>query len=83
VSTEQLNAPSRLALDREVLAVIVDSLQQRGFPPSVRDLAQAVDVPSTSTMHAILHRVANRGWIQVHPRLARGLVVTAEGLAEL
>src|SRR4051794_33121607 len=42
--------PSLTARQRQILQVIRESIQQRGYPPSMREIAEAVGLTSTSSV---------------------------------
>ena len=42
---------------------LCDCIQNRGYPPSVREIAEAVDLKSTSTVHAHLNALEKMGYI--------------------
>lgn len=47
----------------EILAFITQHTQQRGYPPTVREIGQAVGLASPSTVHAHLAKLAEGGHI--------------------
>ena len=46
---------------REILHVIEKSMQERGYPPSVREIGEAVGLNSPSTVHAHLKALEDAG----------------------
>lgn len=40
----------------EILRFIYDTVEERAFPPTVREICSAVDLSSTSTVHGHLAR---------------------------
>ena len=44
-----------------ILAYIREEIQSKGYPPSVREIGQAVDLKSTSTVHGHLNRLERKG----------------------
>ena len=46
---------------QRILDFIKSEIQQKGYPPSVREIANAVGLKSTSTVHGHLQRLEKRG----------------------
>ena len=46
---------------QRILDFIKSEIQTKGYPPSVREIAQAVGLKSTSTVHGHLQRLEKRG----------------------
>ena len=58
----------------KVLRYIYDTVQEKGYPPTVREICKAVELSSTSTVHGHLARLAKRGYLKkdpTKPRLAK------------
>ena len=49
---------------RKVLQVIRDSLQQRGYPPSMREIGEAVGLTSTSSVSYQLSTLQSKGYLR-------------------
>jgi repressor LexA len=49
---------------RKVLQVIRDSVQQRGYPPSMREIAQAVGLTSSSSVSFQLSSLQKKGYLR-------------------
>lgn len=64
----------------EVLQFIYDSVKERGYPPTVREICTAVHLSSTSTVHGHLARLEKHGFIQRDPSKPRAIEVTPSGL---
>ena len=64
---------------RKVLQVIRESVQRRGYPPSMREIGEAVGLTSTSSVSYQLSTLQNKGYRrrdagqQFHYRRASGL----------
>ncbi len=59
--------PKRSALgakQQQILAVIQSSIKKRGYPPSVREIGEAVGLKSPSTVHAHLNKLEELGAIR-------------------
>jgi len=50
--------------ERAVYEYIIDTIKKEGFSPSVRDIKIALDIKSTSTVHAYLEKLEKKGYIQ-------------------
>lgn len=55
---------------------IAEAIHVQGYPPSVRDIQQALDIKSTSTVHAYLQRLEEKGYIRKSDRKSRSLRVS-------
>src|SRR5688572_25804093 len=60
---------------REVLEVIEQYQRERGFPPSVREIGQAVGLTSPSTVHAHLATLQRLGYLRRDPTKPRAIEV--------
>lgn len=67
----------------EILRYIYDTVANRGFPPTVREIGAAVDLSSTSTVHGHLSRLEKKGFIIKDATKPRAIEVTRKGQAEL
>ena len=50
--------------DWQILDFIHSQLKKKGFPPSVREICDAVGLSSTATIHARLKKLENLGYIE-------------------
>lgn len=60
---------------RQILEYIDESLRERGFPPSVREIGQAVGLASSSTVHSHLATLHDQGYLRRHPTKPRAIEV--------
>jgi repressor LexA len=60
---------------REVLEIIEQHLQERGYPPSVREIGEAVGLTSPSTVHAHLAALQRRGYLRRDPTKPRAMEI--------
>jgi len=60
---------------RSILEFIVDQQQVRGFPPSVREIGDAVGLTSPSTVHSHLETLQRRGFLHRDPAKPRAIEV--------
>ncbi|MGO3731891.1 MAG: transcriptional repressor LexA [Vagococcus sp.] len=64
----------------EVLKYIYEQVEERGYPPTVREIGLAVNLSSTSTVHGHLSRLEKKGLILRDPTKPRAIELTPEGL---
>jgi repressor LexA len=69
--TEAVLTPKR----REILHFISAELRQRGYPPSVREIGEAVGLTSSSTVHAHLATLQRHGYLRRDPTKPRAIEV--------
>jgi repressor LexA len=60
---------------RRVLEVIRDSIDRRGYPPSVREIGEAVGLSSASSVAHQLSVLQKKGWLRRDPNRPRALDV--------
>ena len=60
---------------REILDFIAAQLHDRGFPPSVREIGEAVGLTSSSTVHAHLTTLQRQGFLRRDPTKPRAIEV--------
>lgn len=60
---------------KEILEFITSCLRERGYPPSVREIAEAVGLQSASTVHAHLAVLEREGYLRRHPTKPRAIEV--------
>lgn len=60
---------------REILDFIAQELKERGYPPSVREIGEAVGLASSSTVHAHLATLQRQGFLRRDPAKPRALAV--------
>ena len=60
---------------QQVLDYIRDTVNGRGYPPSVREIGEAVGLNSPSTVHSHLNSLVKAGAIRKDPSKPRALVV--------
>ena len=56
---------------REVLEYLKQQVLQKGYPPSVREICDAVGLKSTSSVHAHLESLERNGYIRKDPTKPR------------
>jgi len=58
---------------RQVLEFIDAEVRERGYPPSVREIGEAVGLSSSSTVHAHLAALQDKGFLKRDPTKPRAL----------
>lgn len=64
----------------DVLKYIHEQVEEKGYPPTVREIGTAVNLSSTSTVHGHLSRLEKKGLITRDPTKPRAIELTNEGL---
>jgi repressor LexA len=59
----------------QILECIASSLRERGYPPSVREIGEAVGLTSSSTVHAHLAVLQREGYLRRDPTKPRAIEV--------
>ena len=80
----------RGATQERILAYIQSTTQERGYPPTVREIADAVGLRSTSTVHGHLSRLEKKGLLYRDAMKPRAIGLTlqqddelTEGISEI
>lgn len=60
---------------QEILKYITKEIKKKGYPPSVREIGQAVGLKSSSTVHAHLEKLQSLGYLRRDPTKPRALEV--------
>lgn len=63
---------------QQVLEYIRSTVEERGYPPSVREIGDAVGLSSPSSVHAQLNSLVAAGMIKKDPSKPRAIVVVDE-----
>ena len=63
---------------QRILDFIKTEIQTKGYPPSVREIAQAVGLKSTSTVHGHLQRLEKRGLLHRDAMKPRAMEVVGD-----
>ncbi len=64
---------------RKILGVIREAVTDRGYPPSIREIGEAVGLTSTSSVHSQLEALERKGFIRRDPTKPRAIEVFTEG----
>ncbi len=60
----------------KILMFIDEQTKKNGYPPSVREIGEAVGLSSTSSVHAQLAALSNAGYLDKHDAKTRALKLT-------
>lgn len=63
---------------QEILEYIKSQILERGFPPAVRDICEAVHLKSTSSVHSHLETLEKNGYIRRVPTKPRAIEILDE-----
>src|SRR5699024_1252992 len=58
-----------------ILSFIKEQVDLKGYPPSVREIGEAVGLASSSTVHGHLARIEKKGYIRRDPTKPRAIEV--------
>lgn len=67
--------PELTKRQREILDYITAEIHRKGYPPSVREIGQAVGLSSSSTVHSHLEALEAKGFIRRDPTKPRTIEV--------
>lgn len=62
-----------------ILEFIKNEVREKGYPPSVREIGEAVGLASSSTVHGHLERLEKKGMIRRDPTKPRAIEILGEG----
>lgn len=72
-------AQKELSLKQEqILNFIKDTMLAKGYPPTVREICEAVNLSSTSSVHSHLETLEKRGYIKRDPAKPRTIEIVDE-----
>ena len=66
---------------REILEFIAAQLRDRGYPPSVREIGEAVGLTSSSTVHTHLTTLQKQGYLRRDPTKPRAIEVRWDSMS--
>ncbi len=61
---------------RRILEFIAETVRERGYPPTVREIGEAVGLTSSSSVHAQLANLERRGLLRKDPTKPRAVAIT-------
>ncbi|WZL83130.1 transcriptional repressor LexA [Vallitaleaceae bacterium 9-2] len=68
---------------RRILDFIRNEQLNKGYPPSVREICEAVGLKSTSTVHGHLERLEKKGYIRRDPTKPRAIEIMEDGFTPI
>jgi repressor LexA len=66
---------------KEILDFIAAQQRERGYPPSVREIGEAVGLTSSSTVHAHLQTLQRQGYLRRDPTKPRAIEVRYDAMS--
>jgi len=60
---------------RQTLEYIAETVQDRGYPPSVREICDALGLASSSTVHSHMQALQRKGYLKIDPTKPRAVEV--------
>ena len=69
------------AKQREILEYIKNEIVNKGYPPAVREICDAVRLKSTSSVHAHLESLEKNGYIRRDPTKPRAIEIIDENFS--
>ncbi len=64
---------------REILNYVIEYTRRYGYPPSVRDIGNALRLTSSSTVHSHLSALEKKGYLRRDPSKPRAIEVLRDG----
>ncbi len=68
---------------RQTLQFIADKLAERAYPPSVREIGEALGLASSSTVHSHLRALQRKGYLKIDPTKPRAIELLFDSDTEL
>lgn len=60
---------------RQTLEYIAEMVSERGYPPSVREICEAMGLASSSTVHSHMQALQRKGYLRIDPTKPRAVEV--------
>lgn len=67
------------AKQQQILDFMKEEIYAKGYPPSVREICEAVDLKSTSSVHSHLETLEKNGYIRRDPTKPRAIEIVDDG----
>lgn len=64
---------------KDILEYIKQEILDKGYPPTVREICERVDLKSTSSVHAHLEKLEKNGYIRRDPTKPRAIEIVDDG----
>ena len=68
------------AREQRILDFMKKTIKHKGYPPTVREICDACEIKSTSTVHKDIESLVNQGLLVKDPSKPRALVVTDDDM---
>lgn len=68
---------------RQTLQYVAETVRERGYPPSVREIGQALGLASSSTVHSHLQALHRKGFIKIDPTKPRAIELLFDAETDL
>ena len=68
---------------REILEFIKEEILKRGYPPAVREICEAVNLKSTSSVHSHLETLEKNGYIRRDPTKPRAIEIVDDSFQQV
>jgi repressor LexA len=62
----------------EVIRFIAREIEERGYPPTIREIGEALDIASTNGVNDHLKALEKKGYLQRDPAKSRALIPTSQ-----
>lgn len=62
---------------QNILIFMFDYMEDKGFPPTIREIGEATDINSTSVVNYNLNKLVDAGYLDRTDRVSRGLQIIA------
>lgn len=60
---------------RQILELVAETVSERGYPPSVREVCDALGLASSSTVHSHFQALQKKGYIRIDPTKPRAIEI--------
>lgn len=60
---------------RQTLEFIIGAVSERGYPPSVREIGEALGLTSSSTVHSHMQALQRKGFLKIDPTKPRAIEI--------
>jgi repressor LexA len=74
--------PTLTTRQQEIWQFLVEYVDEHGYPPTVREIGDAVGLASPSTVHAHLANLERAGWLRRDPTKPRAIEIVGRRRAE-
>ena len=62
---------------QNILVFMHDYVEDKGFPPTIREIGEATDINSTSVVNYNLNKLVDAGYLEREEKFSRGLRLVA------